>query len=129
MCSWWLGAQKWQALDGLLGMRKAPYQFHQASCVQLMAGDKGLAKRTLQLVLPFVSLGASLVLGTVAGVAMASCLLWRGPSLQPFARLARRLGPSSGARCSGFSLLLFSPQGPVFSPGSCHGASLHLHTQ
>ena len=70
--------------------------------MQLMAGDKGLAKRTLQLVLHFVSLGASLVLGTVAGVAMASCLLWRGPSLQPFVRLARRLGPSGGARYSVF---------------------------
>ena len=45
MCSWWLTAQKWQALNGLLGMRKAPYQFHQASCVQLMAGDhSGLAR-------------------------------------------------------------------------------------
>ena len=96
--------------------------------VQLMAGDKGLAKRTLQLVLPFVSLGASLVLGTVAGVAMASCLLWRGPSLQPFARLARRLGPSSGARCRVFSFFLAGPQGPVF-PGNCHGAYIHLHIQ
>ena len=65
-----------------------------------MSDEKGSARRLLQLLLPFVSLGASIVLGCVAGVVMASLLLWRAPTQQPFARFARRIGPLSSSRCA-----------------------------